>query len=107
MSGKALVIGGFGQAIDIDRAYASKRSILFETGSYMAPEILRNEKYDHKVDIWSFGCVLYEMVKLNKMLNVRNIIECSYKPPKYSGVSDDIEPLFEKILKKYRFSYYL
>lgn len=29
---------------------------------YMAPEILRLEKYNHKADLWSVGAVLYEMV---------------------------------------------
>ncbi|OKL56538.1 Serine/threonine-protein kinase atg1 [Talaromyces atroroseus] len=29
---------------------------------YMAPEILRYEKYDAKADLWSVGTVLYEMV---------------------------------------------
>jgi len=34
-----------------------------ETGTYryMAPEVLRSENYDHKVDIWSFGMVMYHM----------------------------------------------
>lgn len=34
-----------------------------ETGTYryMAPEVLRSEEYDHKVDIWSFGMVMYHM----------------------------------------------
>lgn len=31
------------------------------TSLYMAPEILRYEKYDAKADLWSVGAVLYEM----------------------------------------------
>ena len=29
---------------------------------YMAPEILRYEKYDARADLWSVGTVLYEMM---------------------------------------------
>ena len=31
----------------------------------MAPEILKGEKYDFRVDISSFGCIIYELFTLN------------------------------------------
>ena len=31
------------------------------TLDYMAPEIVRNQRYDESVDWWSFGCLLFEM----------------------------------------------
>ena len=32
------------------------------TAEYLAPEILTKKGYDYKVDCWSLGCLLYEMV---------------------------------------------
>jgi serine/threonine protein kinase len=32
------------------------------TPVYMSPEILKHEKYDESVDIWSMGILLFEMV---------------------------------------------
>lgn len=34
---------------------------IYGTAFYSAPEVLRCEKYDNKSDIWSLGCILYEM----------------------------------------------
>ena len=28
----------------------------------MAPEVLNGARYDHSVDVWSLGCVFYEML---------------------------------------------
>ena len=76
-----------------------------ETGTYryMAPEVLRSEEYNHKVDIWSFGMVMYHMFEnsppygvlpfhdmlgaigrniLPRMSNqvTRSVLECCLKP---------------------------
>ena len=32
------------------------------TPDYIAPEVLLKKPYDYKVDFWSFGCVMYEML---------------------------------------------
>lgn len=31
------------------------------TPLYMAPELVNNQRYTNKVDIWSLGCILYEL----------------------------------------------
>ena len=28
----------------------------------MAPEVLNGNKYDHSADVWSLGCIFYEML---------------------------------------------
>ena len=33
---------------------------------YLAPEIMKGNKYNNKVDIYSFGCIIYELFTLNQ-----------------------------------------
>jgi serine/threonine protein kinase len=42
------------------------------TLNYMAPEVLRNQSYDHACDLWSLGCVLYELLTLRKAFKIAN-----------------------------------
>ena len=43
------------------------------TFHYMAPEILNGQKYNKKVDIWSLGCILYELFTLDYCFDCTNI----------------------------------
>lgn len=38
---------------------------VLQTPLYMPPEILKESKYDHKSDIWSLGCLVYELCTLS------------------------------------------
>ncbi len=55
-----------------------------QTGTpyYASPEVWKDQPYDAKSDIWSLGCVLYEMITL--------------KPP---FRADNMENLYKKVLK--------
>jgi len=57
------------------------------TPQYLSPEIVRQQKYDYKSDIWSLGCVLYEMCALRPAFPgndwaqlIQNILKASYSP---------------------------
>ena len=45
------------------------------TGYYVAPEIVKGENYDQKVDIWSLGIILYIIIYGKPPFNGKNTQE--------------------------------
>ncbi|GJQ71712.1 putative protein kinase [Trypoxylus dichotomus] len=39
------------------------------TTNYLAPEMCDGQPYDMKSDIWSFGCIMYEVCSLERLFN--------------------------------------
>lgn len=75
---------------------------------YMAPEILRYEKYNAKADLWSVGAVLYEMTvgkppfrADNHVQLLKNIEKCNdrIKFPSAAQVPDSLKRLIRSLLK--------
>ncbi|ORY69996.1 uncharacterized protein BCR38DRAFT_454887 [Pseudomassariella vexata] len=76
---------------------------------YMAPEILRYERYDAKADLWSVGTVLYEMVSGKPPFRASNHVELLRKIenaddqirfPKECQVSSETKGLIRALLKR-------
>jgi len=76
---------------------------------YMAPEILRYERYDAKADLWSVGAVLYEMVSGKPPFRAGNHVELlrkieaaedQIKFPRDAHPSDDMKQLIRALLKR-------
>lgn len=61
---------------------AKERFLRTQTGTpyYASPEVWRDEPYDIKSDIWSLGCLIYEL--------------CSLMPP---FRANDLEGLYKKV----------
>ena len=69
--------------------YRSEQSYSYiQSRSYRAPEIIFRLKYTEKIDMWSFGCILYEMctgkvlfTSISEKDLVREIVEIIGKSP--------------------------
>ena len=76
---------------------------------YMAPEIIKGEKYNSKVDIWSSGCIIYELCTLNlcfesDSLNtlINNIVESKYEKINENIYGSNFQKLIDLLLNKNR-----
>ncbi|XP_070691003.1 serine/threonine-protein kinase Nek10 [Pempheris klunzingeri] len=65
----------------------SKLTSVVGTILYSCPEVVKNEPYGEKADVWTLGCVLYQMAALqppfysSNMLSLANkIVEAVYEP---------------------------
>jgi serine/threonine-protein kinase ULK2 len=76
---------------------------------YMAPEILRYEKYDAKADLWSVGTVLYEMSVGKPPFRATNHVELlrriekgddRIKFPEEAETSDSMKKLIRGLLRR-------
>ncbi|KRH95023.1 NEK protein kinase [Pseudoloma neurophilia] len=50
-------------------------NIIVGTPYYMAPEIIKKEKYDYSIDIWSTGVLMYELIALERPFEAETKME--------------------------------
>ncbi|KAF7293085.1 Other ulk ulk protein kinase [Mycena indigotica] len=114
-----LKVADFGFARSLPNAMMAET--LCGSPLYMAPEILRYQKYDAKADLWSVGAVLYEMavgrppfragnhIELLKKIEQSKAIRFPDEDPKVIAknpnepppvVPDDIKRLIKMLLKQ-------
>ena len=74
----------------------SYANTLINSSYYMTPELMEGKKYDCKVDIWAFGCVLYETCWLKPLINVTNLADLVNKLN--TGKVEDLPTVYSRQL---------
>lgn len=54
------------------RDLPSDNTVGFQTRHYRAPELLLGYPYDERIDVWSIGCVIYELITGKLLFNPEN-----------------------------------
>ncbi|ETV90686.1 NEK protein kinase [Aphanomyces invadans] len=77
------------------------------TPESMSPEICRGERYGKKSDIWSLGCVLYEMTMLKRPFEAQSLPEMftkichgEYEPVPSNAFSKELRLLVQLMLQQ-------
>ncbi|EDR29872.1 serine/threonine protein kinase Nek3, putative [Entamoeba dispar SAW760] len=105
MADGTVKIGDFG----IGRMLSEKEQIantVIGTPYYLSPEICEGIPYDYKSDMWSLGCILYELCTLTRAFcgsNVADVIRKILKvnPPKIPEIySSTIQMIIDNLLSK-------
>ena len=98
-------IGDFGIARILQHTYDLVHTAI-GTPYYLSPEICQEKPYNQKSDIWSLGCILYEMLTLRHAFDansmkglVLKILKGSY-PAIPSNYSEDVKALVSDLLTK-------
>ena len=42
------------------------------TPLFLSPEVIKEENYDHRVDVWALGCLMYHLTNLEPPFNSEN-----------------------------------
>lgn len=78
LKGNKVKIGDFGIS-RILMGTSDMASTFVGTPYYMSPEVLKHEHYDEKCDVWSVGCVLFEICCLKHAFEGQSLMAVMYK----------------------------
>ena len=96
---------GLGRYLDLQSILAFSQ---VGTPLYMSPEVLRGEGHDFASDIWSLGCVLYEMAMLRSPFQQKGltmdrlflkIVQGDYVPMSAGAYTTQMSSLVDSMLK--------
>jgi eukaryotic-like serine/threonine-protein kinase len=83
---------------------ATQAGIILGTAAYMSPEQAKGLEADHRSDVFSFGCVLYEMLTARQAFSGDTVSEILaavlVKEPDFSLLPAKLNPRISEILRR-------
>jgi serine/threonine protein kinase len=75
------------------------------TPYYIAPEVCKGQPYDFKADVWSFGCIMYELCALRRPFegdNIANVLKgiLENQPQPIEGIAEGLSSIIFEMLRK-------
>ncbi|CAB1117479.1 unnamed protein product [Ectocarpus sp. CCAP 1310/34] len=105
-SDNVVKLGDFGLAKELSGAQLAETSV--GTPYYMSPELINEQRYDERTDVWSLGCLMYEAAALTRPFDAHNQLALAMKintskvAPIPSRYSLDLFATIEWMLSKTR-----
>lgn len=75
---KVIKLGDFGISKVLDGTLDMAKTVI-GTPYYMSPELCENQPYGKASDVWSLGCILYELCVLKHAFDATNICGLIFK----------------------------
>src|SRR5438477_4162159 len=83
---------------------STQADVILGTAAYMSPEQARGEADDKRTDIWSFGCVLYEMLTgqsaFCEEIVADTIASIQSREPDWAAVPETTPPAVRRMLQR-------
>jgi Tol biopolymer transport system component len=85
-------------------AAMTQAGMILGTAAYMSPEQAHGRAVDHRADIWSFGCVLFELLTAKPLFlgeSVSDTLACVLRSqPDFDALPDDVPTGIRKLLAR-------
>ena len=82
----------------------TREGVILGTAAYMSPEQARGQILDRRTDIWSFGCVLYEMLTGRAVFGgdtlSDTIVNVLDRQPLWEALPGETPPAIKRLLRR-------